>query len=653
MAPNDAGPEKGAPQDQEESEKKEKMKKEEGEKKAEKKGEGEKDTEKKEEGGEEKTEEEGKGEGEEEKKPEEEKKEGIINDIIANNAVEEEAEMMFTKARVIDQEEFSFWNMDNYLHSKFSYVPESIRILVEIIIVAVLFMIFPATLAFLENGRNAIYLPLQVFHNSGSGPVYLFFRINFVLLICYVICVTVSMLARNILYIMVTILDLFNIEPDEYMIETIQVINSTSWCWQQSLTGLLIFITAATISQPYDFDNDDGSLRYKLITMTLMYSIFMAVIFVEKFFMCFMISEIRRKEYRNRIWDINYKTFVFKKLAAISEESPSERKTLAETMEADFDPGFYLKHSDLKLNSVDAAQTVAESIFGFLEIQTLIYEDLVKFFPSNHKEVYAYLADCSDVGEKDNPPITFEDLKARAVALYKERTDISKTLQSRDIVINKLDIILVTLAMYFGAVLVMILMKINYVEMLAAILPSVVTFSWIFSDTIKEIYNCFVFLLVNHPYDFGDRVVIDGEELYVSSVDLLSSTFIGVNGRQVFIPTATLFRAKIHNIRRSGKQCEEVEVLVSKDTSFNTALKLREKLTEELAKLTKSFSGEVYIRGFKAEGDSVKISFAIQHQSNFQDIQKRHERRVEIVNILEKELKASGMAYLNSFAFRD
>ncbi|CAD25766.1 hypothetical protein [Encephalitozoon cuniculi GB-M1] len=583
--------------------------------------------------------------------------EGMINDIIANNAVdvqpvEPENKMMFSKAKVLDEEELSFWNIDSYLHSKFSYIPETIRGLLEIIVVVTLFMVFPVMLGFLERGNETTRLPAQVFQNTGKGPTYLFFRINLFISMSYSIYVVVSLFASNILYIIVAVLNFFSFDLDEYTIEVIQVINSTSWCWKQSLIAFLIFLAASITSQPYEFGDNDGSYKYKVITMVLMYSIFMLVIFVEKFFMCFMISEIRRKEYRDRIWDINYKTFVFKKLAAISEAHPWERKELAETMEPDLDPGFYLKYSDLKLNSVEAAETVAESIFGFLEVRTLIYEDLVKFFPNNHDEVYEYLAENSEIKDKNNPPITFEDLKAKAVALYKERTDISRTLQSRDIVINKLDIILVAIAMYFGVVVVMILLGINYSGMLAAIVPSIVTFSWIFSDTIKEIYNCFIFLLVNHPYDFGDRVVIDGEELYVSSVDLLSSTFTGVNGRQVFIPTSALFRAKIHNIRRSGKQSSEVNILVSKMTSFDAALRLKDRVARMLSE-SKSFSGEIYIREFRAEGDHVRICLAIQHQSNFQDVKKKHDRRIEIVSILEKEMKAQGIEYLNSYTFNE
>lgn len=586
-------------------------------------------------------------------------KEEIIEDIMANNAVEapqKEEEMMFTKAKVIDEVEFSFWNMDKYLHCRYDYVPQTVRKLLEVVLVTMLLMMCPMGLAFLEMGkRAAMNIPLQILRGGapqGKIAIYLFVKVNMLVTICYVTHVLVSILADNILYVMVTVLGWLNIEPNEYTIEIIQVINSTSWCWKQALIGGILYHVARTLILD---SSREGATDYKYIITTtlLIYTLFMAVIFVEKFVMCFMISEIRRKEYRNRIWDINYKTFVFKKLAAISEASPSTRRDVAETMQPEFDPGFYLKYNDLKLNSVDAAETVAESIFGFLEIRVLIYEDIKKFFPENYEEVYVYLSESSKDGDKDHPPVTFEELKNRAVMLYRERTDISRTLQSRDIVINKLDVILLAVAMYLGSILAMILLGIDYKVFLASIGSSVVAFGWIFSDTIKEIYNCFVFLLVNHPYDFGDRVVIGGEELYVSSVDLLSSTFVGVNGRQVFIPTSVLFKEKIHNIRRSGKQSEVVDILLSRTTTFGTVAELRERVVKALGESSKSFSGETSLRGFCADGGNVKVSFAIQHQSNFQDVEKRQNRRTEVIKILENEMKALNLEYQNSFGFRD
>lgn len=595
--------------------------------------------------------------GEEHVEADSAKKDDLIEDIMANNAVEireeENTEIMFAKAKVIEEVELSFWNLDVYLHNRYKYVSPTLRKLLEILVVVILFMGLPVALEFMENGKRALVVFREILQNRGKGTMLSFVKVNLFLTLCHTTYVMSSVFGDNVLYLMVTVLGWLGVEPNEYIIEMIQVIDSTSWCWKQALGSIGIFYIASALFQPYKFGDNDGSYKYIGITFLFVYFVMMTVVFVEKFCMCLLVSEIRKKEHRNRIWDINYKTFIFKKLAAISETGPSGRGELAETMEPEFDPGFYMKYNDLKLNSVEAAEMVAESIFGFLEIRELIYGDIEKFFPQNHEEVYGYLSESSKEADGEHPAITFEELKTRAVALYRERTDISRSLQSRDNVINKLDVILVTVSIYFGGILVMLLLRIDYKVFLASMGPSVVTFGWVFSDTIKEIYNCFVFLLVNHPYDFGDRVVIDGEELQVSSIDLMSSTFVGENGRQAFIPTNLLFKKKIYNIRRSGKQFEVVEILLSRTTAFDAALKLQDAVSKKLAASAKSFSGEMHLRSFRTEGDSVKIGFAVQLQSNFQDVKRRRARRMELVDILEKEMRALGMTYLNSYAFKN
>ncbi|TBU15880.1 hypothetical protein CWI40_050400 [Ordospora colligata] len=582
------------------------------------------------------------------------KKEEMINDIIASSSIDiptDENQMAFTKEKIIQEEQFSLMNMDKYLHQKYSTVAEIIRLILEILVVTILLMGFPVGFTLIMNGWDVMPVMLEVVKAEGEGKVYMFMRVNFLALVCYVIFVCVSSVANNIIYIMVDFLKFINVEPSETVIEGVQIINSTSWCWKQSFIALFVFLAMSYFSPTYKFKESDVTYWYIFITSMLMYSIFMTIILVEKAIMCFFISEIRMKEYRNRIWEINYKTFVFKKLAAISEADPADRKEIADEMQPDIDQGFYLKYNDLKLNSVEAAETVAKSIFGFLEIHELPYEKLKTFFEGNFDEVYLYLSDRQEILELDNPPIIFEDLKTRAEALYYERVNISKTLQSKDNVINKLDIILVFIAGYIGAITVMMILGIDYTELLAAIVPSLMAFSWIFSDSIKDLYNCFVFLLVSHPYDYGDWVVIDGQELYVSSVDLMSSAFVAVNGRLVYIPTTILFDAKIHNIRRSGKQFDEVAILVEKTTPLEKAQSLRDSVGKLLLENSKSFSGEIYIKRIEVIMENVKITFAIQHQSNFQDIKKTQERRDELMNMFEKEMNEQGIKHFNSYIF--
>jgi small-conductance mechanosensitive channel len=600
------------------------------------------------------------GEGaEKEVKPkgEEPNKHALIKDIMANNAIEpavEEEDIEFKKVKVIEEEEFSWINLDRYLHSKYRHWPASLRILIEIVLTQLVLMTPPLLTGFLIMPRDEFYdVFITIFDGKpDNDPIVIYIRTILFLTLAHTVYTLIMFLAEHILYFTVTVFGLLKIPMNEYAIELIQVINATSWWWTQAMVSLVFFYIGINVFPEYDLGKKVPTTEYIVVTALLCYGVVMCVLFIEKLIMAFLTSEIRRQEYRDRIWNINYKTFIFKKLAALSEASPGERRALASEMASEFDPGFFLKYSDLRLNSQKAAENVAESIFGYLEIKRLLYEDIEKFFPDNPDEVYRYLSG-SETADEKKVPITFEQLRERAVALYQDRTDITYTLHARDRVINKLDIILMSIALYFSVILVMVILGVEYKVFLASMGPNIVAFSWIFSDTIKEIYNCFVFLLVNHPFDFGDRVVIDNEELKVTSVDLLSTSFVGENDVSVFIPNISLIKKEIHNIRRSSKQWEILTVKIGGSTTFGKALQLQDKVVEELGKHHKLFTGDFTIKNFSGGGDPIALTVAIKQQMNLQDTASRQARRKEMIKIMEEKMKAVGISYLNSFEFKN
>ena len=62
----------------------------------------------------------------------------------------------------------------------------------------------------------------------------------------------------------------------------------------------------------------------------------------------------------------------------------------------------------------------------------------------------------------------------------------------------------------------------------------------------------------------GDRVTIEGESLIVDKFELLTTSFIKIDGSVLIIPNAILANKFIHNIRRSGDQKEGIELVVGK-----------------------------------------------------------------------------------------
>ncbi|EOB13521.1 hypothetical protein NBO_69g0015, partial [Nosema bombycis CQ1] len=491
------------------------------------------------------------------------KKSELIDDIMANNPISvpnerDEPDREFSKKDVIEEVSFSFLNLNEWLDAQFPSVPKVWKLLFEILFVTSAFLTLPFYTLYSEYKRDTLSILRNIFATKDQDvePLIRYVTTHIFLTISYIIYVIINAISENILYLAVTILTFLRIPIESRVVEFLQVIKATSYYSSMSLICFIIFIAYDKMIETY--------------------------VWSKKFLVNFYTTEIRRLEFRNRIWDINYKVFIFKKLVAISMAPASNRKDLGKDYQLDFDPGFFLKHQDIKLNSEQNAKNVAESIFGYLEIKKLTYDNIKEYFPTNHDEVYNYLCD-KKFGENDTrPDLSYDDFEHRAITLANERNDMLNTLNDRESIYNKLDFILVFICIYASLMILAFLLDINYKVYLTSVGPFIFSLSWIFSDTIKEIYNCFVFLLIRHPYDGGDRVLVDDVEYQVQKIDLLVTTFIDLNNKIVYIPNPTLFSKKIDNIRRSNKQSDLVTISASSISPIRICQHLADLDTKEL-----------------------------------------------------------------------
>lgn len=97
--------------------------------------------------------------------------------------------------------------------------------------------------------------------------------------------------------------------------------------------------------------------------------------------------------------------------------------------------------------------------------------------------------------------------------------------------------------------------------------------------TVTEFLGCCIFLFVKHPYDVGDRVDIDKQELIVEHISLMYSVFRRVDSdKSVQIPHNIANNIWIENVSRSKPMKERLTVAVCATTSSADILALRNEL---------------------------------------------------------------------------
>lgn len=64
--------------------------------------------------------------------------------------------------------------------------------------------------------------------------------------------------------------------------------------------------------------------------------------------------------------------------------------------------------------------------------------------------------------------------------------------------------------------------------------------SWLIGGSLQEVLTSIIFLFIKHPFDVGDRVVLNKEAYTVKEINLLSTTFLDSTSSVVQTPNSQL-----------------------------------------------------------------------------------------------------------------
>lgn len=181
------------------------------------------------------------------------------------------------------------------------------------------------------------------------------------------------------------------------------------------------------------------------------------------------------------------------------------------------------------------------------------------------------------------------------------------------------------------------------IETIATAGTTLLSLSFIFAVTCQEFLGSCIFLFVKHPYDVGDRVVINDTQLIVERISLLYSVFTRTDTKQITqIPNIQLNNYWVDNITRSKAMYESFEVDISYDTSFEDIELLRQEMEKFVRDPDNSrdFQPDFTI-GIGGVGslDKLTLKIAILHKSNWHNDMVRASRRSKFMCALALAMK--------------
>lgn len=583
---------------------------------------------------------------EEDKKSKEKSLAQEIREAMAEKPENLDNENQLFRERDFEEKKYSMWNLDLWLKDYFSEFHWSIAFLIETLVFG-LILFLPSSYWIYKEWDN-IKLK-KYFQNPGYlkfGELESLFRLALFTFCWCVFDSFVSLICDSTIGIFSTILKSLQLSESEFIWSLVLTLFELRAYLRFFIVSLFVFYLSKRMFDPFNkpksFDFTDPD-TYKLLLMWA--GIYSGLHFVAKFLLSILLYDIKRSSYKDTILDLNYKLFIFKKLDMIAEASTSsDKKDICESEQPSFDPGFYLKDSDFFLSEEDAG-IVANNILVNLKKNKLEIEDFKEYFPNDYELVYTYLTDSESI--EDAKFLTAKTFINRAKELYLKRKDMQKTLIDRDYIFNMLDSLVHVVVLYVALIILCLIFEINYKVYLVGFGSTLLTFSWIFADTIKKIFICFVFVLLIRPYEIGDRVVITNEILKVQKINLLHTTFLNRNKSVIYLANDFLFSAPIINFARSSMQCIEIEITPNNQVTLNEAKKIEEAARSKIQEISKYFSNlEMNLK------TDAKVGFLVYLKRNLQDEASLNRRKSTLMKIFDDVMEEVGVPHKSSYVFK-
>ncbi|KAF9434471.1 hypothetical protein BGZ76_007960 [Entomortierella beljakovae] len=294
------------------------------------------------------------------------------------------------------------------------------------------------------------------------------------------------------------------------------------------------------------------------------------------------------------------------------------------------------------IGSTANAKRLAKTLFYNLQStgEELVVQDFYPYFSDEDEAKEAF-----GIFDKDgNGDISKTEMKEKIFYVYKERKDLHTSLRDLSQAVGKLDMIFLTIVFIVWLLIVLSIFGKDVVKNMLSIGSFLLALSFVFGNSLKILFENIVFLFITHPYDSGDLVSIDGNDMYVREVGLNSTTFVTWDGKRMYYPNNVLSQKPIHNVRRSPNMTDKIVLNIDCYTPQFKILELRARMRDYLIKESKEFLPDLEIQ-IQEMDVKLKISMCIEHKGNWQDSGRRWARRTAFNYALKEAVEDLGIKY--------
>ncbi|THG12366.1 mechanosensitive ion channel protein 10-like [Camellia sinensis] len=237
-------------------------------------------------------------------------------------------------------------------------------------------------------------------------------------------------------------------------------------------------------------------------------------------------------------------------------------------------------------------------------------------------------------------------LRNWVVNVYNERKVLAHSLNDAKTAIEELNKISSGIILVVIIIVWLLLMGFATTEVLLFIGSQLLLLAFMFGNTCKTVFEAIIFVFVMHPFDIGDRCVIDGVQMIVEEVNILTTIFLRYDNEKIIYPNSVLATKPISNFYRSPEMSDSVEFSVDVSTSAESIMGLKAKIKAYLESKPQHWRPNHSVQVKEIEDvNKMKMGLYVTHTINFQNYGEKSNRRSELVFELKKIFEELGIKY--------
>ncbi|XP_022735053.1 mechanosensitive ion channel protein 6-like [Durio zibethinus] len=240
-------------------------------------------------------------------------------------------------------------------------------------------------------------------------------------------------------------------------------------------------------------------------------------------------------------------------------------------------------------------------------------------------------------GASESRRISKKALKNWVVNAFRERRALALTLNDTKTAVNRLHQVVNILVGIIIVVIWLLILGIATSKVLVFISSQLLLVAFIFGNTCKTVFEAIIFLFVMHPFDVGDRCEIDGVQMIVEEMNILTTVFLRYDNQKIIIPNSVLATKAINNYYRSPDMGDAVEFCIHVKTPAEKIGLMKQRILSYIEHRSDHWYPAPMIIFKELEDlNRVRIAIWLTHRMNHQDMGERWARRALLVEEMVK-----------------